>query len=78
MNDSASRGGAVIVPKHPAQPVPTFNGAGLTADFFASVDQSISQALVVPFVVIIEFVRRQRPPQHSLAEEGQPIQTLAS
>ena len=67
---------AIVVAKHTTQPLSAFDDTVATADFFARVDQLITQALVIPFLQIIEAVRRKRPPQHGLTEENQPIQTF--
>ena len=66
----------VVVPEHPAESLVTLHVTGAVADIVAWIDQSVVQALVISFGVVMREVLGDSPAQRPLAEEDHLAQAL--
>jgi hypothetical protein len=67
---------SVVVTEHPAESLATLHVSATVADIFAWVDQSVVQALVISFRVVMRKVLDDGPAQRSLSEEDHLAQAL--
>jgi len=65
-----------VVPKHPAQPLPAFDGAVADAVLRRSLDQLIAEALVISLAMVVLGVLGHGPAKMALAKRNDLRQAL--